>query len=295
MTWVAKTSGPTPATGWRGAGRVGNYVYICGGLQPFGGSATDAHRRYDLDADSWSTVAAMTSPRFNHAIEALGDFVYVAGGASNGDVSTTFERYDPATDTWVAKAALPASRQGGTLVALDSYLYFIGGLDLFDSVADVYRYDPALDSWTTMTSLPVARDRTAAAAGDGKINVLSGQETTATDSFRNDEYDPSVGVGGTWTNRAACPNRGDQGGAAEYLEGLVYLRAGNDAAHRLTHAYDRTSNTWTEKAIGVNPSDPLGSVKRDQFMWAFGGGTNGEIVVEMYDASATLEGWGMLI
>jgi N-acetylneuraminic acid mutarotase len=113
-TWVSLANMPTARRGLAAA-VVGNALYAIGGsisTTPCSGSPLATVERYDIDTNTWSTVAPLPSPRSDLAAVAHGAEIYVFGGCvapfaaiNNVDV------YDPVTDTWsTAPADMPTAR-----------------------------------------------------------------------------------------------------------------------------------------------------------------------------------------
>lgn len=108
---VSLTSGtlaPMPAArGFTASAVIGNYIYTSGGQGPpgLGGPPLTSLYRYDIAANTWTTLAPMLTGRQAHGMAALGGKLYVVGGFTAGAVSDlSLHEYDPATDSWVNMA-----------------------------------------------------------------------------------------------------------------------------------------------------------------------------------------------
>ena len=76
--------------------------------------------RDDLAADTWETVAPMSTARYALAAEVLGGQLYAIGGIddSGNNYLQSVERYTPATDTWEAVADLTGEDDSALFVQL---------------------------------------------------------------------------------------------------------------------------------------------------------------------------------
>ena len=111
-------------------------LHAIGGL---GDSAVTAYNeRYNIADDSWTIMAAMPTPRFNHATALYGGKIYVFGGFvvnnSQIDVTPIVERYDPVNDVWDAVSSMPTIESTSYGVAMagcvvvGNYAYILSGI-----------------------------------------------------------------------------------------------------------------------------------------------------------------------
>jgi len=129
---------------------------------------------YDPNADEWTEATPMQSPRSSFGCAVLGDYIYVAGGASKGEILKTFERYSIANDTWERLPDMIKTRRDMGLVALDGYLYAIGGSDSSGRLDMVERFRPGDIDWSDCTRMNLPRSNAAYAALDGYIYAIGG-------------------------------------------------------------------------------------------------------------------------
>jgi hypothetical protein len=102
---------------------------VGGQFGPGGCSGTDVVEAYDPATNSWTTKAAMPSPRNLLASGALGGTLYALGGgdcAGNFALATN-EAYDPSTNTWSTVAAMPTGRAALAVGVSGGVLYAVGG------------------------------------------------------------------------------------------------------------------------------------------------------------------------
>jgi N-acetylneuraminic acid mutarotase len=151
--------------------------------------------KYDIDTDTWSTVAPLPNPRSDFAAVAHGGKVFVFGGctgtASSPSVTNEVDMYDPQTDTWTTLTPMPTQR--ASLVAGHSgdRVYAIGGTDGV-SVLNVNEvYDISGNSWSTNTPMPTARQEAGAHSHGGRVYVVGGSTSAyGSSSNANEVFKP---------------------------------------------------------------------------------------------------------
>jgi N-acetylneuraminic acid mutarotase len=181
---------------------------------------------YDPAADTWRALAAMPSKRGSALAAAVGDKIYVIGGATTipGSKETavyptrphmsvgTVEEYDPASNTWRERSAMPTPRNHAAIGVVNGKIYVIGGrvgaafIGLASDISVVEEYDPATDQWSgPRARMPIARSAIGAGVYGGRIYVAGGeyQDPHMMATFRAVEaYDPASN---TWTEMSPMP------------------------------------------------------------------------------------------
>jgi N-acetylneuraminic acid mutarotase len=207
-------------------------IYAFGGfvLPPSGPPAwvpIDNAWEYDPATDNWKPLAPMPTRRGSPAAAAVGDKIYVIGGATIPPGSkepavhptrphvsvATVEEYDPATNTWRQRASMPTPRNHAIAGAVNGKIYVVGGrvgaafISSGSSNVDVVEeYDPASDAWgSARARMPSARSAMAAGVYSGRIYVSGGEGQNAQMmyTFRALEaYDPATN---TWSILPSMP------------------------------------------------------------------------------------------
>ena len=188
--------------------------------------------------------------------------VFVLGGftAPSLTASSRVDAYDPATDTWTPKAPLPIPVTHEGFAVDGDTIWIVGGYSGNHPgtvVADVYSYDTVNDSWSPGPALPGPRGSGAAAILGRQLHyfggTLSDRDTNSPDHWVLDLDNPTA-----WTPLAPLPDaRAHLSGVA--LGGLIYAVGGqyrhdtNPEDLDLVHAYDPTTDTWTQKASLPTP------------------------------------------
>ena len=209
----------------------GGKIYVFGGAvqrQAGGPNYVPVNNAWEYDpvADSWKALAPMPSKRIAASAVAVGGKIYVMGGAGNypknedqplnGNtphrVLDLNQVYDPATNTWATRQTMPTPRSHLFAAAVNGKIYLIGGrlgsmaISTGSPTDIVEEYDPATDKWGYLKSrMPTPRDSGVAAAYQGKIYVLGGQQITALNnsvSRAMEVYDPAANE---WTSMANMP------------------------------------------------------------------------------------------
>ncbi len=162
---------------------VGNAIYVIGGRTgtggPCSGGALSSVERYDIDEDTWTTVAPMPVALSDRAAATVGGKIYVFGGCSGGFpiFTNAVDVYDPVTDTWSsAPADMPTARAGMYGVATKGdAVYVIGGWDgIQPGLHTNEAYHVAKDSWTVEPPMPTARAEAGAAGHGGQVYIVGG-------------------------------------------------------------------------------------------------------------------------
>ena len=181
---------------------------------------------YDPAGDSWKALAPMPIKRGSPVAAAVGDKIYVIGGATLPPGSTDIavspttahmsvgnvEEYDPESNTWRERTPMPTPRNHAAIGAVNGKIYVIGGrvgaafIGLASDISTVEEYDPATDKWSaTRARMPSTRSALGYAVYNGRIYVAGGefQDPHMMATFRAVEaYDPASN---TWSIMPPMP------------------------------------------------------------------------------------------
>jgi N-acetylneuraminic acid mutarotase len=202
----------------------GGFVYPVSG--PAAWTPINNAWEYDPAADTWKALAPMPSKRGSPVAAAVGDKIYVIGGASLLPGSTeiavspttphasvgTVEEYDPEKNTWRERSPMPTPRNHAAIGVVNGKIYVIGGrvgAAFIASASDtsvVEEYDPAADKWSPPRArMPTTRSALGYAVINGRIYVAGGefQDPHMMATFRAVEaYDPASN---TWSIMPPMP------------------------------------------------------------------------------------------
>ncbi len=220
--WTAKKPMPRPAhhimiAAWH------KKIYVFGGfVRPKGLVAWQPINNswvYDPAANSWKALAPMPTPRGAGEAVALGNEIYVLGGANSnkpGDpgapirlgstdqlVLGTVEAYDPLTNKWQGRTPMPTPRNhflaaavGGKIYAVDGRIgtCFVTKSDVIDLVEG---YDPKTNRWAFVSRDRIRRGDVVGAAHDGLIYLAGGEFqdwARKMTLWAVETFDPATGV-----------------------------------------------------------------------------------------------------
>ncbi len=135
-TWTILPSMPTAREGLA-AGVIGGKLYVVGGIVRPGnyssaGASTGALEVFNPATNTWTTLAPMPTPRWAHAVGAIGGKLYVVGGrridTSNprGDTGVLpVEVYNPRTGAWSTDTPIPKPRQQLVAGVINGKIYAV--------------------------------------------------------------------------------------------------------------------------------------------------------------------------
>lgn len=227
-SWTKKAALPTKRD-FAATAVVNGILYVVGGrglnadftLQAF--STVEA---YDPVTNTWTTKAAMPTPRFGAASGVVNGIVYVVGGfGASGTRLSTVEAYNPATNMWSAKRAMPSSRSSAAAGAINAILYVLGGEGAkgVSILETLEAYDPISDTWVRKAPMPTPRSTPVIGVVDGLLYVAGGGGSSNPPFFATLEaYNPATN---SWTTRSPMPTPRlfAVGGV---VNGLLYVAGG---------------------------------------------------------------------
>ncbi len=153
---------------------VGSKLYVIGGE----GQSSGKVQVYNTITNEWSvSVASFASPRANLAAAAVGDTIYVLGGAkSDGTQSSRVDRLNVKDGSWTRVADLPSGRSGLIAAELDGVLHVAGGATPLPSqtFSDHLSYDANSNSWKSEAKLLTPRHSMASVTVDGRWYLIGG-------------------------------------------------------------------------------------------------------------------------
>jgi len=254
-----------------GAARIGDYVYVVGGLlaaSPL--QATDTVEVYDIAADAWSFVASLPEPRDHMAIAEVDGILYVIGGYA-GDFIRRSEAwaYDPVLDEWFAKAPLPSARGACWAVAHGGRVYVFGGVGPGGIQRTTFIYDPIGDSWSMGADMPTIREHLTAAVVDDFIYVIGGR-ASGMSTNANHRYDP---INNQWQVMTPMPTARSASATASF-QGRIHVAGGEVPQLFAVHeVYDVSTNTWSTAEPMPIPRHGVAAATLDDRILLPGGGT----------------------
>jgi len=244
--WKEHRLSNTPGSMQYGAKNAA-YVSSTNKLYYFRGNNTTTFYSYDIDSDTWSTLAAAPG-----AIRMGGGVVegppgYLYGWRGNNQKG--FYRYDIGENEWSDGDAADTPSEiyyGGSAIYDGSeYIYMMRG----DNADDFWRYDPAGDSWEALSNLDFG------ATSDAINNyayvsadlAFDGVDTIyATQGYWRDGFSSYDINSGEWSVLTDLPASPYLGSSIEYdsINNAVYFMPGyyQDKLYK----YDISTQEWTQ-------------------------------------------------
>jgi hypothetical protein len=219
----------------------GTAVYVAGGYlgirpdatQTFG---TDHVWRYDLAANTWSSMPALPQARGSGNLAIIGRTLHFFGGADLSRVDRKEHwtlNLDGGTSWAVAASMVDAATHRGSAV-IGGKIYAVGGQKGVDAKAITQRtlqvWDPASPgAWTLLAPLPAltgGTGRSHIAAGtfamNGRLMVVGGDRAYFTPIANVTSYDPATN---TWKEHTPLPLKRDSAIAAA-INGTLFVTTG---------------------------------------------------------------------
>ena len=160
-TWTPIASLPI-ALEFPSAVTDGTNIYILGGAEPTAGTPQTTVYRYNVAANTYTTLAPFTVGTWNQATIYLSGKIYKFCGTGPATSSTNvLEIYDVAGNTWTTGASYPITESFVSAWGQGTFIYAAGGIDGATSVATTktYRYDTVANVWddASIADLPLTR------------------------------------------------------------------------------------------------------------------------------------------
>lgn len=181
---------------------VNGKLYVFGGVRypTVQQQALSTLQIYDPATNSWSFGASTLWPVFAAQTAVINGQIYVAGGVTQGNVTTNrVMRYDPLTNTWTERAPMPQGRNSAPAGTDGSRLFLFGGRDGGDEPGNGFNtvqiYNPSTNSWLSSASgaplapLPQARAGIVKAPlFDGEFYVIGGETVNGAGATPDNVY-----------------------------------------------------------------------------------------------------------
>ena len=127
------------------------WVYAFGGSPAGTAGPLDSCWRYKTTTGTWDRMANMPGPRRNVMTACIGDTIYVIGGMSANDNTSTHGtvwKYSVLGNTWTAATdTMPDNLGWGKAVAYNQSIYLFGGYRAGTIVNSCWRYDVQGGGW----------------------------------------------------------------------------------------------------------------------------------------------------
>lgn len=217
-SWAGPDGPIVHAAGMNGAEKIGNRLYLTGGVTDGEDESNFPHIRnrtlaYNLSTQTVSRKADMPLAGQGGVSGVIHNQLYVLlglcslqaddpGHCGTGGITRptrAFFRYDPGSNSWITRRSAPHYHNQGAAAVLGDKLYVVGGVNGSTRVADLDVYDPATNQWQTRAPIPTPGDQLYGAAMLGRFYVIS---WSLGPSVKFYSYDPATNQ---WTTRATPP------------------------------------------------------------------------------------------
>lgn len=180
----------------------GGKLYVFGGVfYKNGQQVLDRVQIYDPATNAWTQGARMPFPAFASQTALINGEIYLAGGVTAGNVTTSrVAKYNPTTNRWTELAPMPIGRNSAPAGTDGQRLFVFGGRDGGDrphpGFTNVQVYDPVTNRWSSVnTNVPRPTGGIVKAPFfNGEFHIIGG-ETDSTVVGRVDIYNPTTN---TW-------------------------------------------------------------------------------------------------
>lgn len=125
-SWKDAANMPTPRE-HLAAVSDGTYVYTVGGRFLSADKNSAAFERYDPQADAWTKLVDMPTPRGSYGATFIDGRVVAVGGEEPTQVLAVVEAYDIADGKWSTLPPMPTARHGEAVATVGHTIYVIGG------------------------------------------------------------------------------------------------------------------------------------------------------------------------
>lgn len=257
--WVGTTSTPEPRIEGPSVVHDGE-LYVFGGFKNPALEITGSVDAFDPVKGTWRHVTTMPTPVTHAAVALDGDEVWILGGFEGdhpGPVIDEVWIYDIGDDTWSAGPPLPEPRGSCGAAIVHGWLHVFGGVSTNKEVDRAEHWSLRLLSpsptWFSGPPMPEPRNHLTAAAVDGLIYVIGGQNGHDVNPVDRDDVHVYDRVTGEWTELAALPfPRSHVEPGTWVRDGKIWIAGGRgntigqDTLSNVT-CYDPASDTWSEQ------------------------------------------------
>ena len=254
---------PMPKAVANSVAALNNGMILVAGGRIAGGAAVATLYQYDVQHNTWSTLASMPKGVYQAmgAMDSSGK-LWVAGGYNSTDGAPTniVQIYDPTSNSWSTGTPLPTATYKGVGFNADGNIYVAGGVDSGNQfLSNVYAMAPNGSSWAAKTAMPIANSLMGVALGkDNQAYVMGGSPSASGnfDTALNSTYiyNPDSNA---WSSGPALPDKVVSASAASTSDGTAWRIGGITASSLVS----KNVSALTVMSINetVSPSTPIGT------------------------------------
>ena len=256
-----------------------------------GYSTTAIAQTSGLDSEvspTWSKGEEMPTPRHEAAAVAIGDKIYVMGGAdySKNLQGTRFDKveiYDTQKNKWInSTKPMPVAIDHGAAAVYNDKIYLVGGfIEGRVPTNKLFIYDTIKDEWKEGKPMSSPRAKLAAQFVNGTLYVVGGLNNSHIPLNTMEAYNPQSN---TWTSKAPMPTARHHLGM-EVIDGKLFALGGRILGDGVPTAnleptasnfnrnemYDPQTDKWTVKQPMLDKISGFGIASANGQIYIFGG------------------------
>ena len=130
--------------------------------------------RYDTETNCWDEVTAPPTVQRYPCVVADEQYLYIMGGASQGNMFQTTIRFDSSSNKWEKVADINEGRYNAFGATMNGKVLIAGGQQGQEVISSCEVYNPPTDEWHLMPSLKVPRCNASMVCCNGRLYVLGG-------------------------------------------------------------------------------------------------------------------------
>ena len=265
--------------------------------------ATETSYGFDSDESStWIIGEEMPTPRTEILADAVGEKIYVMGGAdysksSQGTRMDKVEIFDTQKNIWITSAKpMPVAIDHGVAVAYNNKIYVVGGfIEGRIPTNKLFIYDTIKDEWQEGKPMSTPRAALTAQFINGTLYAVGGSNSSLVPVSTNEAYNPETN---TWTTKAPMPTARHHLASA-VIDGKLYALGGRilgdgvpswdikieSSNFNRNEMYDPQTDKWTVKEPMLDKISGFGATSANDEIYVFGGANIKEYLdrVEKYN------------
>ena len=253
---------------------IDDHIYVIGGFDKTG-KVLDTVEVYNIETDSWKTVAPLPQPLHHAAATTFNDSLYVIGGYTNSNwlPSNRLFIYDPKNDTWSEGPPMPTARGALSAAFVDKMLFAVGGEGKNRIMNINEAYNLKTNEWITKSSMPTARHHAASATVDGNVYIIGGRVAGVLPINNvnvTEMYDTEMDK---WAILDPIPSK-ISGSSAASINNTIYVFGGEDITktYNYNEKYKIKTNKWESQEPLPTARHGLSAISFNHQIYVIGGG-----------------------
>lgn len=216
-----------------------NEFYCSGGLNTENQPQTEFYK--GSNDSGINNLAPIPAPVYNHQIIENNDYLILAGGRIDDDVSRSAFQYNPETDDWKQIESMHNPKENFVLAKLNNSIYALGGYNGSNQINNVEKYEN--EKWTEVQGMSTHRNFHSGTVWNNRIYVFggwNGENVLGTGEVYDAEQNK-------WFMIANLPTPRWAHNSVLYKD-KIYLLGGYDSSNvpiEQIDVFNTKSNSWT--------------------------------------------------